>query len=74
MIKSKKGKLKPSSVQFQQKQSDTQKKYDAVVNNFQCLFCRKEIHIVDIYESKCECGSQWFEKLKGLDTRRIDAV
>ena len=54
--------------------SGSGKKYDAVVKNYQCLFCRRQLHITDIYESKCVCGSQWFEKLKGLEGRRIKAV
>ena len=71
MIKSKKGIVKPTAAFVVS--SGSGKKYDAVVKNYQCLFCRRQLHITDIYESKCVCGSQWFEKLKGLEGRRIKA-
>jgi len=73
MIKSKKGKIK-APCGFPVVSAVREKKYDAVLNNFQCLFCRREIHITNLYDSKCGCGSQWFEKLKALEGRRIDAV
>jgi len=72
MIKSKKGVVKSKT--FVLGATSGEKKYDAVVNNYQCLFCRREIHITDIYNSKCACGSQWFEKLKALEGRRVKAV
>lgn len=73
MIKSKKGIVKPNRG-FALSFNSREKKYDAVVKNYKCLFCQRELHITDIYESKCVCGSQWFEKLKALEGRRIQAV
>ena len=50
------------------------KKYDAVIKNVKCLFCKQRIFIEDIYSSKCPCGSQWFEKLNAVNARRLEAI
>jgi len=48
---------------------------DAVVKNYRCLFCKREIYINDIYTSSCKgCESQWFEKLMISDSRVVDAI
>ena len=75
MIKSKQGNVKPSSLQSIVKpQPETVKKYDAVIKNVMCLFCKQKMYIENIYDSKCPCGSQFFEKLKTARARRIAAV
>lgn len=76
MIKSKQGKINHTSLQLVPKaqQPTTTKKYDAVIKNVMCLFCKQTMYIESIYNSKCPCGSQWFEKLKTARARKIDAV
>ena len=72
MIRSKQGKVKQTV-----NHEDTtcqKKKYDAVLKNYKCLFCQSTYYFENIYDSKCACGSQWFEKLQAIRARQLDCV
>jgi len=71
MIRSKQGKIKQTVARKPQEQK---KQFDAVLKNYKCLFCQTSYYFENIYESKCSCGSQWFEKLQAIQARQIDCV
>jgi hypothetical protein len=71
MIKSKRGKRAQKAAVSPEL---SEKRYEAVVKNYACLFCKKAYYFESIEESKCACGSQWFEKVQGLSARKISAV
>ena len=71
MIRSKQGKVKQTVARKSQEQK---KQFDAVLKNYKCLFCQTSYYFENIYESKCSCGSQWFEKLQAVQARQIDCV
>tara|TARA_B100000925_G_C21960807_1_gene453304 strand:+ start:816 stop:1046 length:231 start_codon:yes stop_codon:yes gene_type:complete len=76
MIRSKQGKIsntnKATNVSSQGIREN--KKFDAVLKNYKCLFCKTSYYFDDIYSSKCACGSQWFEKLQGFQARQLECV
>ena len=72
MIKSKQGKRKPQ-LNILPAAATRQSNYDAVLKNYKCLFCQRPCHLEDIYDSRCACGGQWFEKRKVQTARRLAA-
>ena len=76
MIRSKQGKIKnPHNHPLRSSSACVQpKQFDAVLKNYKCLFCRTTYYFDNIYNAKCSCGSQWFEKLQAVHARQLDCV